>query len=100
MRQYDRRQSFRIFNARVKTVANFKFRPRELAVDGDFPGTDRSGSRGLHKSDFEFIHGLKKGGVELDRKILADMAVNDEAAFKGILDQVVKALDKKSKKAA
>lgn len=28
-----------------------------------------------------FIHGLKKAGVEVNRKILADMAVNDEAAF-------------------
>jgi len=28
-----------------------------------------------------FMHGLKKAGVELDRKILADMAMNDPAAF-------------------
>jgi large subunit ribosomal protein L20 len=28
-----------------------------------------------------FIHGLGKAGVELDRKILADLAVNDPAAF-------------------
>ncbi len=27
------------------------------------------------------IHGLKVNGIELDRKILADMAVNDSAAF-------------------
>lgn len=28
-----------------------------------------------------FINGLKKAGVELDRKVLADIAVNDEKAF-------------------
>ncbi len=28
-----------------------------------------------------FIHGLKKAGVELDRKTLADIAVRDKAAF-------------------
>jgi large subunit ribosomal protein L20 len=28
-----------------------------------------------------FIHGLKTAGVELDRKVLADIAVNDEAGF-------------------
>ncbi len=28
-----------------------------------------------------FMNGLKKAGVELDRKILSDMAVNDPAAF-------------------
>ena len=27
------------------------------------------------------IHGLKNAGVEVNRKVLADMAVNDEAAF-------------------
>src|SRR2546421_12925328 len=39
------------------------------------------------KSYRQFIHGLKKGGVELDRKILAHFAVHDARAFKSILDQ-------------
>lgn len=29
----------------------------------------------------QFIHGLKKAGIELDRKVLADLAANDAAAF-------------------
>ena len=29
----------------------------------------------------QFIHGLKLAGIELDRKILADLAANDAAAF-------------------
>ena len=29
----------------------------------------------------QFMHGLKLAGIELDRKILADLAVRDEAAF-------------------
>ncbi|MFX5009049.1 50S ribosomal protein L20, partial [Acinetobacter baumannii] len=28
-----------------------------------------------------FIHGLKKAGVELDRKVLADLAVREPQAF-------------------
>jgi large subunit ribosomal protein L20 len=28
-----------------------------------------------------FMHGLKQAGVNLDRKVLSDMAVNDAAAF-------------------
>jgi large subunit ribosomal protein L20 len=28
-----------------------------------------------------FIHGLKEAGIELDRKVLADLAVSDDAAF-------------------
>ncbi len=34
-----------------------------------------------------FISGLKKAGVELDRKILADLAVNDPAGFSKLADQ-------------
>ena len=34
-----------------------------------------------------FIAGLKKAGISLDRKILADLAVRDEAAFKALVDQ-------------
>lgn len=32
-----------------------------------------------------FINGLKKAGIELDRKILADMAMNDAAAFASVV---------------
>jgi large subunit ribosomal protein L20 len=33
-----------------------------------------------------FIHGLKQADVELDRKILADMAVHDEAGFARLVE--------------
>jgi large subunit ribosomal protein L20 len=36
-------------------------------------------SNGLSYS--QFIHGLKLGGVEIDRKVLADLAVQDATAF-------------------
>jgi large subunit ribosomal protein L20 len=35
----------------------------------------------------QFINGLKKSGVEVDRKILADMAVQDPAGFKALAEQ-------------
>jgi large subunit ribosomal protein L20 len=34
-----------------------------------------------------FIHGLSKAGVAIDRKVLADIAVKDNAAFKALVDQ-------------
>ena len=40
----------------------------------------------------QFINGLKKSGMELDRKILADLAVKDPAAFKGLAEQAKGAL--------
>ncbi len=39
-----------------------------------------------------FINGLKKAGIELDRKILADMAMNDAAAFSAVVTQAKAAL--------
>ena len=35
-----------------------------------------------------FINGLKKASIELDRKVLADMAVMDKPAFAAIVTQV------------
>jgi len=34
-----------------------------------------------------FMNGLKKAGIELDRKILADMAMNDAAAFTALCEK-------------
>ena len=39
-----------------------------------------------------FINGLKKAGIELDRKILADMAMNDSEAFNSVVAKVKSAL--------
>ena len=35
-----------------------------------------------------FMNGLKKAAIEIDRKVLADLAVNDPAAFGSIVDKV------------
>lgn len=34
-----------------------------------------------------FIHGLSKAGIEVDRKVLAEMAINEPAAFKALCEQ-------------
>ncbi|GLR70187.1 50S ribosomal protein L20 [Agaribacter marinus] len=39
-----------------------------------------------------FINGLKKASVEIDRKILADIAVHDKAAFTALADAAKGAL--------
>lgn len=40
-----------------------------------------------------FINGLSKAGIEVDRKVLADLAVHQPDAFKAVLDQAKAALD-------
>ena len=39
-----------------------------------------------------FINGLAKAGIEVDRKVLADLAVHEPDAFGGIVDKVKAAL--------
>ena len=40
----------------------------------------------------QFMHGLKLAGVDLDRKVLADIAMHEGEAFKGIVAQAKSAL--------
>ena len=40
----------------------------------------------------QFIHGLDQAGIEIDRKVLADIAGADPVAFKAIADKVRAAL--------
>lgn len=41
-----------------------------------------------------FINGLNKAGVEIDRKMLAELAVNNAESFVHIVDQAKKGLEK------
>ena len=47
-----------------------------------------AGARSHGVTYSRFIAGLKKASIELDRKVLADMAVNDPAAFGSIVAKV------------
>ena len=42
----------------------------------------------------KFMYGLKTAGVEMNRKILADMAINDAAAFTALAEVAKNALNK------
>ncbi|AYJ86643.1 50S ribosomal protein L20 [Sphingomonas paeninsulae] len=48
----------------------------------------------------QFMHGLKLAGIELDRKVLADMAMNEGATFSTIIAQAKAALPEVSAQAA
>jgi len=48
----------------------------------------------------QFMHGLKVAGIELDRKVLADIAVHDAAAFTTLAEQVKTALENQPQQAA
>jgi large subunit ribosomal protein L20 len=41
----------------------------------------------------KFMHGLKDAGLDLNRKVLADLAMNDEAAFQQLVAKAKAALE-------
>ena len=48
----------------------------------------------LHRMSYStFMNGLKKASIEVDRKVLADIAVYDKAAFSALVDQAKSALE-------
>lgn len=47
-----------------------------------------------------FMEGVRKAGIELDRKSLADIAVSDPAAFAAVAEQAKAALEADASKAA
>ena len=48
----------------------------------------------LHGMSYSvFMHGLKKAGIEIDRKVLSDIAINDTAAFTALAEKAKSALD-------
>lgn len=44
----------------------------------------------------QFINGLAKAGIEVDRKVLSELAISEPATFKSLVDQSKAALDKKA----
>jgi len=51
---------------------------------------------GAHQNDLsysKFMNGLRKAGIEIDRKILADLAIHDPAAFTALAEKARSALN-------
>ncbi len=75
---------FRMANQAVMKSGNYAFRDRR-AKKRDFRklwiARINAAARINGLSYSRFINGLKKSGIELNRKVLADMAVNDAAGF-------------------
>jgi len=51
-----------------------------------------AGARANGLTYSQFISGLGKAGIELDRKVLADLAVHEQEAFKSLVEQAQAAL--------
>jgi len=69
----DRRQKKRAFRSLWITRINAAIRPHGLSYS-------------------KFINGMKKAGIILDRKVLAELAIKDAAGFARIVEKVKKAI--------
>jgi large subunit ribosomal protein L20 len=49
-----------------------------------------AGAREYGLTYSRFMGGLKEAGIEMDRKVLADLAMNHPEAFKAVVDKVKK----------
>ena len=95
-----RRKVFRAAKQAVIKAGQYAFRDRR-AKKRDFRALwiarINAASRPLGLSYSRLINGLKHAGLEVDRKMLADLAVNDAAAFGAIAQQAKAALEKAEK---
>lgn len=97
-----RKNTFRAANQAVEKAAQYAYRDRRNKKR-DFRGLwiqrINAASRQFGMPYSKFMNGVKLAGIDLDRKILADLAVNDIKAFESIAKQAKDALDKKEKEA-
>ena len=88
-------RTFRGANEQVMRSGNYAFRDRR-AKKGEMRRLwiqrINAACRQNDMSYSRFIAGLNAAGVEVDRKILADLAVTDAAAFKVLVDRAQAAL--------
>lgn len=93
----DRSRTFRAANQAVQHSGVYEFRDRR-ARKGEMRKLwiqrINAGTRMHGMSYSRFIAGLNAAGIEVDRRMLADLAVNDEVAFKAIVTQASDALTK------
>lgn len=93
----DRSRTFRAANQAVQHAGVYAFRDRR-ARKGDMRRLwiqrINAGVRVHGMSYSRFIDGLNKAGIEVDRRMLADLAVTDSQAFGAIVAQASAALAK------
>jgi large subunit ribosomal protein L20 len=98
-----RRRNYRVANEALLHSLSYAFRDRRVRKR-DFRSLwisrINAAVRREGLSYSRFIDGLKKSGVTLNRKALADLAVRDEAAFEALLALAKKQLESRATPAA
>jgi len=89
--------NYRIALEKVEKGLQYAYRDRR-AKKRDFRGLwiqrINAGAREHGLTYTQFINGVKRAGIDLDRKVLSDLAIREPAAFAAIAKQAQEALKK------
>ena len=89
-------RSFRAANEQVMHSGNYAFRDRR-ARKGQFRRLwiqrINAACRQQGTTYSRFVSGLREAGIEVDRKVLADLAVTDPKAFAALVESAVGSAD-------
>lgn len=83
-------KSYRIAREAVMKSLNYAFKGRKLRkrdMRSLWIARINAAARMNGLSYSKFMHGLKAAGINLNRKVLADLAVNDAAAFTALAEK-------------
>ena len=89
--QHARTRSYRLGNQGVIKALRYSYRDRrnkKRDLRALWITRINNASRELGLSYSQLIAGMKKKGINIDRKILSDLAVNNNEAFKAIVNTV------------
>ena len=86
-----RKNVFRIAKEAVMRAGQYAYRDRRAkkrVFRRLWIARINAAARGCGVTYSKFMAGMKKASIEIDRKVLADMAVHDPAAFNSIVEKV------------
>ena len=90
-----RKNTIRIARQAVEKAGQYAYRDHKVkkrSFRGLWIQRINAGVRAEGLTYSQFMHGLKLAGVELDRKVLADIAMHESAVFSAIIAQAKAAL--------
>ncbi|MGH1543463.1 MAG: 50S ribosomal protein L20 [Arenicella sp.] len=90
-----RKNVFRVANQAVNRAAQYEYRDRrqrKRQFRRLWITRINAASRQCGLSYSRFMNGLLRANIQIDRKVLADMAVHDMNAFKQLVEQAEKSL--------
>ena len=86
-----RKNVFRIAKQAVMKAGQYAYRDRRTrkrVFRALWIARINAAARGMGITYSKFMAGMKKASIDIDRKMLAELAVNDPAAFGSIVDKV------------